>query len=94
VEFSWLDGDLIVPGEDPLSVVNLADAADFAPQKEVYVSKNILVWADNAGGNDPVTARLNSFDQRFSQVPEPGTWLLLSVGLMGFVFNRKRRQAL
>ncbi|MDO8845321.1 PEP-CTERM sorting domain-containing protein [Methylicorpusculum sp.] len=99
VELSWLDGDLIGPGEDSLDVVNLADAAAFAPQKEVYVSKNILVWADNDGINNlPVTASLNSFDQRFSQttttIPEPETWLLLSVGMMGFVFNLKRRKSL
>jgi hypothetical protein len=51
------------------------DSAEFAPQDFVHVRKTITVVGPNT--NDG--ARLTMFEQRFSQVPEPATWLSLCV---------------
>lgn len=56
----------------------LNDSAVFAPQDEIFVTKNILVWAVDQTDS----ASLISFEQRFSQTkvndtPEPSTLLLL-----------------
>lgn len=76
-----LDGE---PTSDPF------DSATFALQSEIWVTKNILVWASDTDE----TANLQGFSQRFSQttVPEPGTVGLLGLGLAGLIcFGRKRR---
>lgn len=65
------------------------DEAEFALQQSIYVEKNILLAGDFFGD----TVSLNSFDQRFSQVPEPATILLVSTGLLGIGALRKRRKA-
>ena len=65
------------------------DWAEFAPQQSIYVEKNILLSGDWFGD----TVSLNSFDQRFSQVPEPATILLVSTGLLGIGALRKKRKA-
>ncbi|MGD2063162.1 MAG: PEP-CTERM sorting domain-containing protein [Nitrospirota bacterium] len=54
-------------------------SATFDPQSEIWVTKNILVWAQDSTDY----AFLAGFDQRFSQVPipEPSTWLLMGLGL-------------
>jgi PEP-CTERM motif len=77
VEWSW---------NDPNQIDKLTDTAAFAPQDNVWVTKNILVWA--SGVNE--TAKLGSFTQRFSQtVPEPGTLVLLGIaGLAGYLNRR------
>jgi len=74
VEFSYLD-----PGP---AFADLTDSAAFAPHSQIYVSKDILVWASDPGE----TASLQGFEQRFSQmsaVPEPSTFLLMGLGLAG-----------
>lgn len=70
-------------------IVDPYDEAEFAPQQSIKVEKNILLSGDWYGD----TVSLNSFDQRFSQVPEPATILLVSTGLLGIGALRKRRKA-
>jgi hypothetical protein len=62
----------------------------FDAQSEIWVSKNILVWATDSTDS----AGLNGFEQRFSQavIPEPSTFLLLGGGLAGLAFYARRRR--
>ncbi len=69
------------------------DAANFAPQSTIWVTKNVFVWAaDETDG-----AGIFQFDQRFSQtsVPEPASYALVGIALAGMLAPsalRRRRQ--
>lgn len=79
VEFSLLDGT---------QFSFLSDIAAFDPQSEIWVTKNILVWAVETTD----TAGLFGFEQRYSQtvIPEPSTWLLMLLGGAGLVAARRK----
>lgn len=84
VELSWLDPSTLTS--------NMIDMAAFSPQREVWVNKNILVWATE----QDETANLVQFEQRFSQmtVPEPDTLGLLALGVACLVMIRRSDQSL
>lgn len=71
--------------------IKISDSVSFAPQSSVWVTKNILVWAVDAGDG----ASLTSFEQRFAQtaVPEPASLALTALALGGLAFTRRQGKA-
>jgi hypothetical protein len=55
-----------------------ADRIEFAPQPEVYVEKNFLLEGTDPGDQ----AEINQFEQRYSQMPEPGMGSMLVSGAL------------
>ena len=73
-----------LPGDTPDSGdPDHFDSAEFAPQSLVHVFKQIELVGDGV--------ILTMFEQRFSQVPEPSSLVLLTFGLVASLSRRPRR---
>lgn len=66
----------------------LADYAEFAPLKEIWVQTKYLSVIGGANG----TAHFSEFFQFYSQIPEPATLVLLGTAGL-WIFTRKKRSA-
>ena len=66
---------------DVSSPGSLSTSVQFtSPQSEIWVEKDILVYAGCGCEN---SAAIQTVEQNFSQVPEPSTWMLVGLGLLG-----------
>jgi hypothetical protein len=79
-EFSVLDDAL---------TSDIEDQVVFDPQSEIWVTKNLFIWSQDSTD----TADFDSLTQRVSQVPEPTTLLLMTVGLIGTGLARRTMRA-
>lgn len=68
----------------------LFDMEVFTPQSFLFVTTTIRMAAASQGP-DRGSAVLESFEQRFSQVPEPATLALMGLGLAGIGYQRRRQ---
>ncbi len=73
--------DNLFPGD-----TSLFDAAAFSPQASLFVTKNVVITGDRLV--DVVS--LDSFTQRFSQIPEPTTLTIMVIGLVSLGIGRRR----
>ena len=69
------------------SFFHLSDTTNFLPSSTIFAETTILLGGDSSAD----LVNLDKFTQRFSQIPEPATWLLFGVGLMGFNLVRKNK---
>jgi len=76
---------------------SLSDSWDLpTPQKRLYIRKDVMLVAGN--GTEVLTSRaqllnytnLSYLDQTFSQIPEPGTVLLVATGIFGLCLTGRR----
>jgi hypothetical protein len=84
--------ETISPGGIPLQVSSsgpLVSHAFFTPTNSISVLKDLLVAVP--GGVAPGSAQVFSFEEDFSQVPEPVGLALVGSGLLAIGFWRRRR---
>jgi hypothetical protein len=72
---------------DGVAGSKLTDSATFGPVSTVTISDVVDVLA----GKAPGTARLSSFTNQISEVPEPSTWAMMALGFAGLGFAALRR---
>ena len=77
-------------------VVNLSNTPVtdlfLADQSIIHVTKDIVVQANGLNAGADVSANLSVIDQYVSQVPEPGFYGALALGLSGLTFLVRRRR--
>jgi len=78
--------DLADPGIDQLH-----DHASFAPIKEIYVTKDIYLYASSDELGDYGVANLSQFTQWFHQTPVPEPMTMVMLGMGGLLVARKKR---
>lgn len=66
----------------------LSDSVVFAPQSQIFANTFIDMFGDEVGDS----VQLNSFEQRFSVIPEPASLLLVGSGLLGIIGVRRMRR--
>jgi PEP-CTERM motif len=62
-------------------------AANITPVTKVWITKDVIV---TGGSNPSGFASISVIDQSFSQIPEPGTVLLVGLGLLGVVAVKRK----
>jgi hypothetical protein len=84
-----LIGQMAVDAPSTLENIDL-----FQPLRHIYVEKDVSVTGGLIGEKNSVEnmARITTIHQTFSQIPEPGTMLLVAVGLFGAMLTTRRRR--
>jgi hypothetical protein len=58
------------------------------PSNKILVVKDVILYAE--GHRRLSHASISTIDQTFSQIPEPGTVLLVAAGLFGLILTGRR----
>lgn len=77
----------------PIQVV-LLDEDSFESQRSLLITTNVFGFVEvpEGSGDSADLVQINSFEQRFAQVPEPVALCLFAAGLVGLGFIARRRR--